>query len=165
MSKTKWKDSFVQKGYELAKEGLIDIQIAKKLGIGETTFYEYQEKHPKFTEAIKIGKVESDQEIVESMRKKAKGFFEEETTTEMKLNEDGTAGQVTSIKKTKKYYPPDTGAGAFWLKNRQPKEWRDVRQIEGNLGGSVVIMVDEATKDTLNGISELGTKSPKDTDD
>lgn len=22
-------------------------------------------------------------------------------------------------------YPPDTGADAFWLKNRRPNEWRD----------------------------------------
>ena len=26
--------------------------------------------------------------------------------------------------------PPDTTAGIFWLKNRQPDKWRDVQKVE-----------------------------------
>jgi hypothetical protein len=28
------------------------------------------------------------------------------------------------------HVPPDTTAGIFWLKNRDPKHWRDTQQLE-----------------------------------
>jgi len=161
---TKYKADFPGKAEKLAEQGLIDTQIAKKLHISVGTYYEYQNEYPEFSEAIKRGKAESDQEVVDSLRKKAVGFEYTEVATEAKVDDKGVE-IITSKKTTKKYYPPDTGATAFWLKNRQPNEWRDVRQIEGNLGGAVIIMADESTKKLLDGIEKLGTKSPKDRDD
>lgn len=169
MAKSKWKESFIQKGYELALEGMIDIQIAKKLGISHETYYQYQKEHPEFLEAIKIGKYESDQEVVDSMRKRAVGFTYEETTSEIKIGkgneEDPGQGEITAIKKTTKYCPPDTGAGAFWLKNRQPELWRDSKHIEGNIGGGVHLIADKSTKEDLDGITEFGTRRPGGSDD
>lgn len=153
-----------------AKEGLIDIQIAKKLGIGETTFYEYQDQYPEFREAIKRGKAESDQEIIESIRKRAIGYDVEETVIETRVGQtrqegENLGGDVTVVRKHKRHIPASDTAAIFWLKNRQPEHFRDVRQIEGNLGGAVVIIADDDTKRTLDGITELGTKSPKDSND
>lgn len=37
---------------------------------------------------------------------------------------DKDAGRVVSQKYTE-HYPPDTGACVMWLKNRQPKHWRE----------------------------------------
>ena len=37
----------------------------------------------------------------------------------------------------RKYYPPDTTAGIFWLKNRKPAEWRDKQEVEHS--GNVTI--------------------------
>jgi len=165
MAKSKWRNNFPEKAKKLAKEGLIDIQIAQKLGISEATFYEYQNKHAEFTEAIKIGKAESDVEVIQSMRKRATGYRYEETTSEMRMNEDGTAGQVTIIRKTTKEVPPDTGAGAFWLKNRQPADWRDIRQIEGRISGGVTLVADKSTKEDLDAITEFGTRRPGGSDD
>jgi len=161
---TKYKADFPGKAEKLAEQGLIDTQIAKKLHISGATYYLFQNEYPEFSEAIKRGKAESDQEVVDSLRKKAVGFEYTEVATEAKVDDKGVE-TITSKKTTKKYYPPDTGATAFWLKNRQPNEWRDVRQIEGNLGGAVIIMADESTKKLLDGIEKLGTKSPKDRDD
>jgi hypothetical protein len=41
----------------------------------------------------------------------------------------------------RKYYPPDTTAAIFWLKNRRPDLWRDRNQTEltGPNGGPVQI--------------------------
>ena len=30
--------------------------------------------------------------------------------------------------------PPNTTAALFWLKNRRPDRWRDVQQIQGDIG-------------------------------
>ena len=165
MAKSKWRDTFPAKAEKLAEEGYIDIQIAQALGISETTFYEYQEQHPKFTEAIKRGKAKTDKRVIGSLLKRAVGMEYEEIATEVSVDSKTKKETITSKRVTKKFIPPDTGAAAFWLKNRQPKDFRDIRQIEGNLGGAVIIMADEITKDILDGISELGTKSPKDSDD
>ena len=31
------------------------------------------------------------------------------------------------------FYPPDSTAMIFWLKNRQPKRWRDKKEVDGNI--------------------------------
>jgi hypothetical protein len=35
----------------------------------------------------------------------------------------------------RKYYPPDTTACIFWLKNRKPDEWRD--KLDHEVGGLI----------------------------
>jgi hypothetical protein len=164
MAKSKWRESFIDKGYELALEGLIDTEIARKLGVSETTFYEFQKNHPEFTEAIRLGKIPKNQEVEQAALKSALGFTYEEVTTEFEKGLDGKPVPVKT-RKTTKYIPPNPTGYRFWLMNRMPEDWRDIRHIEGNLGGSVVIIADEVTKDTLDGINELGTKSPKDSND
>jgi hypothetical protein len=46
------------------------------------------------------------------------------------MNPDGSAGQVISVKNTKKIVPPDTGAAMAWLKNRKPETWRDKHDVD-----------------------------------
>ena len=36
------------------------------------------------------------------------------------------------------YMPPDTTAAIFWLKNRDPARWRDMQQLEHNLGKYII---------------------------
>src|SRR5271156_4205245 len=36
------------------------------------------------------------------------------------------------------YYPPDTAAMCFWLKNRRPDRWRDVQQLDSQVGHYVI---------------------------
>jgi hypothetical protein len=38
----------------------------------------------------------------------------------------------------RKFYPPDTTAAIFWLKNRAPAQWRDKQEIEHS--GGVTVM-------------------------
>lgn len=37
--------------------------------------------------------------------------------------------KTSTIVPTIKHYPPDTVAGIFWLKNRQPDKWREKQEI------------------------------------
>jgi hypothetical protein len=34
----------------------------------------------------------------------------------------------------REHVPPDVTAQIFWLKNRKPREWRDVQNVEHALG-------------------------------
>lgn len=38
--------------------------------------------------------------------------------------------RATGFKIGKNFYPPDTTAAIFWLKNRRPDKWRDVQRNE-----------------------------------
>lgn len=43
--------------------------------------------------------------------------------------------RATGFKLGNTYYPPDTTAAIFWLKNRQPGKWRDVQRTEAVIEG------------------------------
>ncbi len=129
-AKTKYDiNTFPLLAENYARDGLNDEQIAKKLGIAVSSFYNYQKQHIEFMEAIKRGKAPVDFEVENSLLKRAKGFEYEEVTKEVEVLTNGEF-KVKSIKTVKKYTPPETAAMAFWLKNRQPKKWRDRQEID-----------------------------------
>ncbi len=126
---TQWKDKLpVIQGW--ARDGLVDEQIAKNLGIHPSTLYEWKKRYPEFAEALKKGKEVVDREVENALLKRALGYEFEEIKTEL---EDTGATKVT---KTVKQVVPDVTAQIFWLKNRKPNEWRDKRDVEmsGNMG-------------------------------
>ncbi len=111
-----------------AREGLIDKEICKKLGISTATYYEYQNDYPEFSEAIKRGKRPVDVMVENALLKRALGYSYEEKHTEMLVDSDGQP-TVKNVKVVKKEISPDVGAQAFWLKNRNPKQWKDRHDI------------------------------------
>nr|DAR56490.1 MAG TPA: terminase small subunit [Caudoviricetes sp.] len=127
MAKSKWethvKDKLILvEGW--ARDGLTDEQIAKNLGIGIRTFYEYKEKYPQFSQSLKRGKEVVDTEVENALLKRALGYtYDEETYEELS---DGTSKSKTVTK----HIPGDTTAQIFWLKNRKPGVWRDKTAVE-----------------------------------
>ena len=109
----------------LAREGLTDEQISAKIGISTTTYYQWQNDYPEFSEAIKKGKAPVDIEVENALLKRAKGYTFTETIEEM--YRDPETNRITSqhIRRITKEIPPDVGAIVFWLKNRKPGRWRD----------------------------------------
>ena len=136
MAKKKYNPkTFPRRAEKYAREGLIDIQIAAKLGISESSYYEYQKEFLEFSESIKRGKSVIDNEVEAALLKRCRGFEYEEVKTEYLkgANEDKKGEEVKSTKtgtkkrvtKTIKQVIPDVTALIFWLKNRRSKDWRD----------------------------------------
>ena len=113
----------------LAREGLKDQDIAKKLGISKATLYNYENKYVDFLDSIKRGKGPVDFEVENSLLKRAQGYSYEEVTKIMSLDKEGNP-QLKETRVVKKEVIPDVGAQAFWLKNRKPSKWRDKHDIE-----------------------------------
>lgn len=132
MAKSKWEDVknklFLVENW--ARDGLTDKQIAYNLGISEDTFYEYKKKHSEFSEALKKGKEVVDYEVENALLKRALGYEYEEKTYETSYDERTGKSIERLTKRTTKQVAPDTTAQIFWLKNRQPRKWRDKQQIE-----------------------------------
>lgn len=74
--KSKYGDFVDRKGLVLvkgwARDGLTDVQIAKNIGITTSTLYEWKNKYPDFSEAIKESKEVADYEVENALFKKAK---------------------------------------------------------------------------------------------
>lgn len=140
MAKSKWeqvKDKLVLvEGW--ARDGLTDEQIAKNLGIGKNTFYQYKKEHQDFSDSLKKGKEVVDFEVENALLKRAKGY-----TTVLKKEKVTKFGDVVEVEE-EMHVPPDVLAQIFWLKNRKPKQWKDKIDIE-----------DEANKETLKKLDDV----------
>lgn len=134
MAKNKYEDTFPLLAEGYARDGLIDKEIAKKLGISLAAFYNYQNEHLEFMEAIKRGKAPVDVEVENALLKRARGFEYEETTVEFKPGKGEEKAKPIKLKKTTKKVIPDPISIFFWLKNRKPKKWRDRHEMA--IGGS-----------------------------
>ena len=142
MGKTKYTDAFPLMAQDFARRGLVDEAIAAKLGIGLTAYYDYQNRHAEFAEAIKKGKMPVDVEVENALLKRACGFEYEEVHVEYKPKADdpeGAKAKPTLIKKIKKMVVPDTAACIIWLKNRRPALWKDKHEMD--LGDVKLIVI------------------------
>lgn len=118
-----------------ARSGLIESQIAKNLGVAYSTFRTYRDKYPALSAALKESKEVADYQVINALFEAAKGFEYWEETYE----KDGEQDKLT--RRIKKVQPPNVAAAIFWLKNRDPKNWRDKQHINHS-GGVVSKVVD-----------------------
>lgn len=110
----------IPKWYEELTEG----QIAKKLGIAPSTFELYKTKYPELIEALSQGKEILIDDLKDSLRKKARGFYYTETKRTYMENEAGEQIGTVRVESTEKYAAPDTGAIHLLLKNLDD-DWRN----------------------------------------
>lgn len=129
-----------------ARDGLTDEQIAGNMGINVRTLYNWKKKSIPIFQALKIGKEVADIEVENALRKKALGFREKEQTVSARKTVEYENGkrirEVTEpiVTEIEKYYPPDTTAQIFWLKNRKPEQWRDKQEQKVDLTEAVKIV-------------------------
>lgn len=124
-----------------ARDGMTDEQIAKAIGIAAGTLYDWKKRFPEISEAIKKGKAPVDFMVENALLKRALGFNYEEKTYERVWNDTLQRFIKVNTKTVTKMVTPDTGAAAFWLKNRKPARWRDKPEDGGD--GEQVIIVDD----------------------
>lgn len=161
MAKNKYHEDFPLLAEGFARRGLIDKEIAKKLGIGETAFYDYIKRYPKFAKAIKKGKAPVDVEVENVLLKRIRGFKYTETHIEYtpgKVLENGKTEKkkILSIRKIRKEVIPETLAAIYWLKNRLPGLWNKERtNVDVTVRGSLSI---KEMKESLKAAEKDGSK-------
>jgi len=122
------------------REGAIDEDVAKKLGIAKVTLWRYISIHEELAKVVNRGKDIADAEVEAALYRRAVGFeYVEETVKTRPAPGENGAEIVVERKTTTKTVLPDTTAGIFWLKNRQPERWRDVQKHDH--GGKLTVEV------------------------
>ena len=104
-----------------ARDGKTDKQIAEIIGISIATFYEWKNRFPEFTDALKNGKEVVDRQVESMLLQKALGRAESE---EILYSYDEYGNQVEERRIVKKPVA-DTAAITLWLKNRMGDKWTD----------------------------------------
>lgn len=147
---TKYKPTFVEQAKKLAALGATDREAAEFFEVNEATLHRWKHEHPEFCESLKVGKEQADARVEASLYRRALGYSHDA----VKIAVNAT-GEVTEVPFTE-HYPPDTTAAIFWLKNRKPEQWRDVKAQEISAPGGGPVQVQRIE---LVGVRPGDTKS------
>lgn len=129
---SKFKPEFIAQAEKLCKLGATDMELADFFDVEVRTLYRWKADNEAFCQALKSGKDEADDRVERSLYARANGYEHDEVDIRV------VAGAIVQTP-IRKYYPPDTTAAIFWLKNRRADKWREVKAVEltGAEGGPV----------------------------
>lgn len=119
----KYKKEYADLAHKFALLGLTDKQMAEFFGVSEKKFHDWKKEHPQFLQSITRGKEIADATVAKSLYQRALGYSHPE---EKVFNNNGEILRAETVK----HYPPDAQAASLWLRNRQPKIWRDKQEVE-----------------------------------
>lgn len=156
---SKYKDEYADQAYKLCLLGATDKDMADFFEVDEATINRWKESKEGFCESLKRGKTMADATVASKLYHRAIGYEHPEIVTAT------FQGHITDTMEVVKHYAPDPTAAIFWLKNRQPKQWRDKQEIDSNVKGKFDIDVEiegmedneilAGIKDTLQAIGDL----------
>jgi hypothetical protein len=124
---SKYRDEFAEQARKLCQLGATAPDLASFFGVAVSTVKLWQVQHKAFSDALKVGKATADKLVEQSLFRRALGYEHDEVD----IRVVGTKLVKTPLRK---YYPPDTTACIFWLKNRKPNDWRDKQALEVDAG-------------------------------
>ncbi|MDR2652638.1 MAG: helix-turn-helix domain-containing protein [Prevotellaceae bacterium] len=116
---TPYKEEYSKQVLKLCLLGATDKDIAAFFNVAKSTINKWKREYPEFSDSIKRGKEQADTQVASSLFSRAIGFVKEDCEKVFQYKGEIVRAVV------KEYFPPDTTAIIFWLKNRQPQLWRD----------------------------------------
>jgi hypothetical protein len=120
---SKFKPEFIAQAAKLCRLGATDVEIADFFEVDVRTLYRWKGEQEEFCQALKAGKDVADERVERSLFARATGYEHDEVDIRV------VAGGIVQTP-IRKYYPPDTTAAIFWLKNRKADEWRDKLEVK-----------------------------------
>lgn len=123
---SEYREDFAEQARKLCLLGATDKDMADFFEVSEKTINNWKNNYPGFLHSIKEGKDQADANIASRLYSRAMGYEHPEDKIFL------FKGKPVIVP-TIKHYPPETVAAIFWLKNRQPKQWRDKVELAGEV--------------------------------
>ena len=144
---TKYKPEYAEQAKKLCALGATDAQLADFFEVAISTITLWKVRHEEFSASLSVPKEMADSRVEQSLYRRAMGYEHDEVDIRV------VNGEIVETP-IRKYYPPDSTAMIFWLKNRQSDKWREMKAVEltGANGGPV------QTKTTIDA-SKLSTST------
>ncbi len=133
---TKYKKSFVDEAVQICQLGATMPELAASLGVSRRSIYQWANKHPAFSHAIKVGKGAADDRVERSLYQKAVGWTATDIKRKYSVSKAKNGREVRTLESEEiheKAMAPDTVAGIFWLKNRRTDIWQDRRTLDADV--------------------------------
>lgn len=132
---TDYRPEYVERVYKLCLLGATDVELADFFGVSEQTLNAWKGAHPEFLESMARGKTDADANVASRLFERAMGYSHDA----VKIFMPAGANMPVYAPYTE-HFPPDTAAASLWLRNRQPKKWRDKvdHEITGKDGAPLV---------------------------
>ncbi len=121
----KYKPEFAEQAEKLCALGATDADLADFFKVSVRSVERWKSEHDDFCRALKVAKEVADQLVERSLYQRAVGY---ETDAVKIFQYEGKEVIVPY----REQIQPDTTAAIFWLKNRKPEQWRDVKDVNGN---------------------------------
>lgn len=137
---SKYKPEYDKQAHKLCLLGASDERLANFFEVSVATIYNWKNNHPSFLEALKSGKDLANANVASSLYHRAIGYSHVEEKVFCFQGEIITHEVI-------KHYPPETGAAALFLKNREPELWRDKQEITLNLNDDFDSLLGDAADD------------------
>jgi hypothetical protein len=131
---TDYRDEYAEQARKLCLLGATDVELAEFFGTSEVTLNAWKHAHPEFLKSITRGKIIADAEVAEKLYHRARGYSHEA----VKIFMPAGASEPVYAPYTERF-PPDTQAASIWLRNRQPRLWREKSEVvmTGSNGGPI----------------------------
>jgi transposase-like protein len=110
----------------MCQRGAIQSELAQAFSVSTRTLQNWINVHAELHDAIQVGVDTFNARVERALAERAIGFFV--TIKEEVRDEQGKVIQPEQ----RQYYPPDTRAIIFFLKNRMRDKWRNVPEYNVN---------------------------------
>jgi hypothetical protein len=137
-----YKPDYCTLAYKFCLLGATNEDLAGVFGVCIATIGHWLRRYPEFKKAVQEGRDVADADVALSLLKKAQGFTHKDVKV---LQIDGVPEEV----EYNRYFPPDTQAAIFWLRNRRRKQWREVIEHEHS----------SVTEEKLRELEEAGIRA------
>ena len=133
-----YKEEYNELAYKFCLLGATDAQLAEFFEVTEQTINNWKQRDPEFFESLKEEKRKADIIVADMLYKKALGGVKTTETTDGICPKTGDIIRTTKVKE----HLPDTTSMIFWLKNRDPENWKE-KVTNEIVNGEITVNIDK----------------------
>jgi hypothetical protein len=113
----------------LTGNGSTLIDLAESFGVAPSTIGEWRNAHPEFSASIELGRADQVKAVERALFQRATGFKCPAVKIMTVPQGMGLPSVIEKVEYTE-HYPPDPESMKFFLKNKNPTEWREKQEVE-----------------------------------